>query len=169
MKQIGLLALLLLLVNVNSLLADGTAGFLIANGQKAELKYAIAYEIDSATEPGFMDVVVVISDRQITETASRDREKLETMAKNKELAGLRVVINPDAKVMSAAPLHSAFKSFIGSALWIKWEPSAYDEKQVAGRFFTEGLQNEFGQKWQYEVTFSAPILLDPEAKTVKSQ
>jgi len=167
MKRIGLLAFLFLLVTNNSLFASVTAGFLTANGQKAELKYAVAYEIDSTTEPGFMDVVVVISDRQITDAAARDREKLETMAKNKELAGLRVVINPDAKVISAEPLHSAFKSFIGSALWVKWEPSAYDEKQVAGRFFTEGMQNEFGQKWQYDVTFSAPILLDPEAKNAR--
>jgi hypothetical protein len=169
MKRIGLLSLMFLLVTFNNLFADEAAGFLTANGQKAELRYAIAYEIDSTTEPGFMDVVVVISDRQIAESAARDQEKLETMARNKELAGLRVVINPDAKVMSAEPLHSAFKSFIGSALWVKWEPRAYDEKQVAGRFYTEGMQNEFGQKWQYDVTFSASVMLDPEAKSPKTQ
>jgi hypothetical protein len=162
-----LLIFMVSLLMTSDLIAGDSEGFLTANGQNAVLKYAVAYEIDSTTEPGFMDVVVVISDRQITETAARDREKLETMAKNKELAGLRVVINPDAKVMSAEPLHSAFKSFIGSGLWVKWEPSAYDEKQVAGRFYTEGMQNEFGQKWQYDVSFSAPIMLDPEAKNAK--
>jgi len=37
---------------------------------------------------------------------------------------------------------------------------------VAGRFWTEGTQSEFGQQWNYDVTFSAPIDLDPKAKTV---
>ena len=113
--------------------------------------------------------LVVISDRKISDSAARSQEKLETMTRDKELAGLRVIINPEAKVISAGPSHQAFTSYLSSALWIKWEPRAFDEKLVAGRFYTAGMQNEFGQKWQYDVTFSAPIALDPEAKTVKSQ
>jgi hypothetical protein len=168
MKGIGLMALVFLLVDYNSLIAGGTAGFLTANGQKSALQHAIAFETDSINDPGYLDVVVVISDRQLSVSDVRNHEKLETMARNKELAGLRVVINPDAKVISAEPLHSAFTSYVSSAMWIRWEPSAFDETQVAGRFYTEGMQNEFGQKWQYDVTFSTAISLDPDAKTVKT-
>ena len=48
----------------------------------------------------------------------------------------------------------------------KFWDAAYDEKRVAGRFWTEGTQNAFKQQWSYDVTFSVPITLDPDAKTV---
>jgi hypothetical protein len=70
------------------------------------------------------------------------------------------------KVESAEPLHQAFTAFISSGAFVTWEPSAFDEK-VAGRFLTGGLQEAFNQKWQYDVTFSASIELDPEAKSVE--
>jgi hypothetical protein len=40
---------------------------------------------------------------------------------------------------------------------------------VAGRFWTEGSQKEFGQQWSYDANFSAPIVLDPAATTVPKQ
>ena len=88
------------------------------------------------------------------------------LARKGNLAGLVVRLNPDAKILSAAPLHPAFTTFIRSAVFVRWKPSAFDEKRVAGRFWTEGTQSEFGQKWSYDVTFSAPIALDPAATTV---
>lgn len=169
MKKIIVLLFVLLLFITENLVAGGTSGSLTANGQKSEMKYAIAYETESATEPGYLDVVVVISDRELLQAVARDREKLEEMARKKEVAALRVVLNPDARMMSAEPLHSAFTNFISSALWTRWEPSAFDEKQVAGRFHTEGMVEEFSQKWQYDITFSAPITLDPKAKTVPAK
>ena len=79
---------------------------------------------------------------------------------------LAVRINPDAKIMSAEPLHPAFTTFVSSAAFIRWQPTAYDEKRVAGRFWTDGTQRAFGQQWSYDVTFFTPITLDPAAKTV---
>jgi hypothetical protein len=77
----------------------------------------MAYEVDSALEKGYMDVVVVLSDRALAPAVARDPDRL-------------------------------------------------DEKRVAGRFWTEGTQSEFGQKWSYDVTFPAPIAVDPAATTV---
>ncbi len=165
-KTIGY-TLMLILTTTACAVAEEAAGTLTANGQTSQLKYAVAYEADSVTEPGYMDVVVVISDRKLPEAVARNREQLEAMSREQGLAALRVSLNPDARVMSAEPLHPAFKTFVSSASWVKWKPSAFDEKKIAGRFYTEGTQNEFGQKWKYDVTFSAPILLDPEAKTKK--
>jgi hypothetical protein len=68
--------------------------------------------------------------------------------------------------MSAEPLHPALTSFVSSAAFVRWQPTAYDEKRVAGRFWTDGAQSAFGQQWSYDVTFSTPITLDPAAKTV---
>ena len=154
-----------------ALVAPGAAaqqakGSLTANGKTGSFLSAIAVEVDSKTEPGYLDVVVVVSDRKLTAAQARDAEALENLVRREGLVALRVVINPDAKVMSAEPLHPAFTTFVSSALWVRFEPSAYDEKRVAGRFHTPGTQNEFKQQWSYDVTFSAPIVLDPAAKTV---
>lgn len=67
---------------------------------------------------------------------------------------------------SAAPYHPAFTSFISSGVLVRWEPTATEETTVAGRGYTGGEQEAFGEKWQYDLTFTAPIVLDPEASTV---
>ena len=154
------------LVLSSAAIAQEAKGSLTANGKTAELKFADAQEVDSTTEPGYMDVIVVLSDRKLRPSDVRNVERLEAMSRSDGLVGLVVRLNPDAKVMSAEPLHPAFTTFVSSAAFVRWKPTAYDEKRVAGRFWTEGLQDEFRQKWSYDVTFSAPVALDPEAKTV---
>ena len=146
--------------------AQEVKGTLVANGKSATLKYAVAQEVDSATEKGYMDIIVVVSDRKLAAGDIQNVERLEAMARKDGLAALVVRLNPDAKVMSAEPLHPAFTTFVSSAAFVRWQPAAYDEKRVAGRFWTEGMQNEFKQQWSYDITFSAPIALDPGAKTV---
>ncbi len=147
-------------------LAQQANGTLQANGRSAKLDHAIAVEIDSATEPGYLDVVVVLSDRRLSAAQARDAAGLEAMSRRDGLVALRVVLNPDARVMSAEPLHPAFTTFVSSALWVRFEPTVYDEKRIAGRLRTPGPQNEFRQQWSYDVSFTAPIVLDPDAKTV---
>ncbi len=134
--------------------AQEVNGTLVVNGKSAVLKYAVAQEVDSSTEKGYMDVIVVLSDRKVGLADARNTERLEAMTRNDGLAALVVRLNPDAT------------TFLSSAAFIRWKPSAYDEKRVAGRFWTEGTQNEFRQRWSYDATFSAPITLDPDAKTV---
>ena len=146
--------------------AQDTTGSLTANGKSAALRYAVAQEVDSKTEKGYMDIVVVLSDRKLRPADALDVERLEAMARKDGLVALVVRLNPDARVMSAEPLHPAFTTFISSAAFVRWQPTAYDEKRVAGRFWTDGTQNEFKQQWSYDLTFSAPIALDPGAKTV---
>ena len=146
--------------------AQQAKGTLEANGKTAALTHAIAVEVDSVTEKGYLDVVVVVSDRPVSAAEARDASLLEAKARRDGLAALRVVVNPDAKIMSASPLHPAFTTIVSSSLWARFVPSAYDEKRVAGRFHTPGRQSEFKQQWSYDVTFSAPIVLDPAAKTV---
>ena len=146
--------------------AQEVNGSLIVNGQSAVLKYAVAQEVDSTTEKGYLDIIVVLSDRKLGVADARNVERLEAMTRKDGLAALVVRINPDAKIMSAEPLHPAFTTFVSSAAFVRWKPSAYDEKRVAGRFWTDGTQSEFRQQWSYDVTFSAPITLDPAAKTL---
>lgn len=147
-------------------MAQEVNGSLMANGKSAALQYAVAQEVDSTTEKGYMDVIVVLSDRKLAAADARSIERLEAMVRKDGLVALVVKINPDARIMSAEPLHPAFTTFVSSAAFVRWKPTAYDEKRVAGRFWTDGTQNEFRQRWSYDVTFSTPITLDPEARTV---
>lgn len=141
-------------------------GSLTANGATAKFTHVMSYEIDSPTEKGYMDNVVILSDRKLSREEALSEEKLQELTTSKKLVALRVILDPDCKVKSAAPYHPALKVFLSSAAFIKWEPSAYDLDKVAGRFWTEGTQEMGSQKWSYDVTFTSPIVLDPEAKTV---
>lgn len=154
------------LLFASAVMAQEVSGSLVANGKSAVLKYAVAQEVDSTTEKGYMDVIVVLSDRRLAAADARNIERLEAMVRKDGLVALVVKINPDARIMSAEPLHPAFTTFVSSAAFVRWKPTAYDEKRVAGRFWTDGTQNEFRQQWRYDVTFSAPITLDPAARTV---
>ena len=103
--------------------AQEVNGSLLVNGQSAALKFAVVQEVDSATEKGFMDVIVVLSDRKLGTTEARNVERLETMARKDGLVALVVRINPDAKIMSpnrfirpSQHLYRPPRSFAGSRL-----------------------------------------------------
>ena len=166
MPKLPVLAFLAWLALAGAASAQDVKGTLTANGKTTALAHAMAVEVDSSTEKGYMDVVVVLSDRKLAAAQARDVEKLERMMRDEGLVALVVRLNPDAKVMSASPLHPAMRTIISSAAFVRWQPQAFDEKRVAGRFWTEGTQKEFGQQWSYDASFAVPIALDPGAKTV---
>jgi hypothetical protein len=166
MKAPRMAAATALLLTLDIASAQEVSGSLTANGKSVPLKYVQAQEVDSKTEKGYMDVIVVVSDRKLSAADVQDIERLEALVRRDGLVAVAVRINPDARVMSAEPLHPAFTTFVSSAAFIQWTPSAYDEKRIAGRFSTDGVQSTFGQKWGYDVTFAAPIDLDPGARTV---
>jgi hypothetical protein len=146
--------------------AQAVKGELTVNGVTNPLTHVRAYEVDSTTEKGFMDNIVIIANRVVPREVALDDKKLGKLTSSGKLVALRVVLDPDCNVKSAAPYHPALKAFISSAAFITWKPSACNETIVAGRFFTDGLQELAGQKWKYDVTFSSPITLDPKAVTV---
>jgi len=167
LSRTALLASFVSLLCVSLSHAQTVKGEFTVNGKTSPLAFASALEVDSSTEPGYLDVVVVLADRKVSPKVMADSEQMEQMTRRGELSALRFVIDPDAKIKSAAPYSPAMKTFIESGAFVRWKPSAYDEKQVAGRVYTDGEQELAGQKWKYDLTFSAPIVLDPEAKTVK--
>jgi hypothetical protein len=144
-------------------------GTLTANGTTTKLTHVVAYEIDSTTEKGYMDIRVVISDRALSREVALSDEKLQELMTAKKVAALRVLLNPDCKVLSAAPYSPAMRNYVSSGAFIQWKPSAYDDEKVAGRFWTDGEKQLAGEKWSFDITFSAPIVLDPEAKTVEKK
>ena len=63
-------------------------GSITANGKAETFKHVVAYETDSVTEKGYMDVVIVLSDRPLTPAQAHDPERLEAMARSEGLAAL---------------------------------------------------------------------------------
>ena len=47
-------------------MAQQVTGSIVANGEAAELKYAVAQKVDSFAEKGYMDVIVVLSDHKLS-------------------------------------------------------------------------------------------------------
>jgi len=163
-------AILLALVVPFTTAASQTAqGRLTVNGASKNLTQAAAYEVESLTNPGSMDVIVLLSDRALPREAAIQTEILENLMLNHKLTALRVVIDSNGKIKSAAPYHPAFKSFIQSGAFVKWKPDTYDVNTIAGRVFTDGQQQFAGQRWSYDLTFSSPITLHPAARTVPEQ
>lgn len=140
-------------------------GTISVKGRAMDLRHAHAFEIDSDTEPGYLDVLIVLTSRPITADQARDREELERLSFKEGLAGIRLVLDPDCKPKALATYHPGFTVFLDGAGEHRWQPSAFDER-VAGRLSTPGRQESMGQKWEYDVEFSVPIVLDPEATTV---
>src|SRR6187399_1486608 len=104
------------------------------------LSHVAAYEIGSATEKGYTDIRVVISDRELPRDVALSDEQLEKLMTAKKLAALRVLLNPDCRVLSAAPYSPAMRNYVSSGAFIQWKPSAYDDEKVAGHFWTDGEQ-----------------------------
>lgn len=165
---VRLVPVILVVLNLGVLPASAQSvhGRLTVNGSSKNLTHVTAQEVESPTNPGFMDVIVILSDRALPPEAGRHTEILEDLMLNQKLAALRVVIDAEGKVKSAAPYHPSFKNFIQSGAFVKWKPSTYDVRTIAGRVFTDGQQQFAGQRWSYDLTFSAPIALHPAARTV---
>jgi hypothetical protein len=166
MQRIFAIATCAMLSFAGASTAQEAKGTLTADGKTAALTFAVAQEVDSRTENGYMDVVVVLSDRKLAAADVASIERLEALTRKDGLVALVVRIDPDAKVTSAEMLHPAFTTFLSSAAFVRWKPTTFDERQVAGRFWTDGTQDAFRQQWSYDVTFAAPIALDPQAKTL---
>src|SRR5262245_13365050 len=100
---IAVIAASMMLVASGTALAQEVNGSLTANGKTGTLKVAVAQEVDSKTEKGYMDVILVLSDRKLRPADARNSERLEAMVRSEGLIALVVRLNPDAKVMSAEP------------------------------------------------------------------
>ena len=66
MPNIAMLAFLAGLALAGAASAQDIKGTLTGNGKTTALAHAMAVEVDSSTEKGYMDVVVVLSDRKLT-------------------------------------------------------------------------------------------------------
>lgn len=169
MKKLCTAILALAVVSMLPAADPSVKGTLTANGTTTKLTHVAAYEIDSATEKGYLDIRVIISDRALTREVALSDEKLQDLMSAKKLAAIRVVLNPDCKVMSAAPYSPAMRNFVSSGAFLQWKPRAFDNDKVAGRFWTDGEKELAGEKWSFDITFTAPIVLDPAAKTVEKK
>ncbi|MFO1311464.1 MAG: hypothetical protein U1F41_05295 [Burkholderiales bacterium] len=81
--------------------AQDVKGSLTANGKTGELRYAIAQEVESGTENGYMDVIVVLSDRKLPAADARNVERLEAMARKDGLVAFAapIALDPGARTV----------------------------------------------------------------------
>jgi hypothetical protein len=142
-------------------------GNLTTNGVTKALTHVGAFEVQD--KDGDLEVVIVFSDRELKREEAINSEKLEAMMSAKKLTALKVVLNSNCRVNTSAPYSPAMRNFVSTALYVRWEPTAFDEEKVAGRFFTAETAELGGEKWSYDITFSTPMTLLPGAVPAKAK
>lgn len=136
----------------------GTAsGTLMVNGKSADMKLAYAYE-QGSSEPDEIDIVMIVSDQELPAAALKDEDKLRDLSTQGKFNGVRVVVHQDRRVMSAEPFHPALTTYFSTALFVRWEATEFGEDGITAHLYTpDGEQNEFSQRWSYDIHYSTPV------------
>jgi hypothetical protein len=132
----------------------GTAkGQLTVNDDTIELQHAYA-----TAQPGFFDetkedIVVFVSNVTLSDEAVPDMWERHKVDKYVEVS-----IDADQQPISVKVNHPAFQaSPSGTSTTFILELSTFDEKTVAGRFYSETEQEFFGTTYTFDFTFQAEI------------
>lgn len=163
-----LVSILAALLAANSAPSQEVKGSLTTNGVTKALTHVCAHEIEDPKSKD-VSVIVVLSDRALTREQAISEKKLEELMSSKKLTALRVVLDANCKVSSAAPYSPAMRNFVSSGAYINWTPATYDDTAVAGHVKSWDDAELAGERWSYDIVFVTPISLapgsDPPKKT----
>jgi len=133
--------------------AGAAKGQLTVNDDTIELQHAYA-----TAEPGFFDetkedIVVFVSNVTLS-----DEAVLDMWERHKADKFVEVTIDADQDPISVKVNHPAFQaSPSGTSTSFILELSTFDEKTVAGRFYSETEQEFFGTVYTFDFTFQTEI------------
>ena len=148
--------------------AQEVKGSLTTNGVTKPLTHVCAHEIEDPKTRD-VNVVIVLSDRALTRAEAISEAKLEDLMRAKKLTALRVVLDANARVRSAAPYSPAMRSFVSTGAYINWTPSVYSDSDVSGRVKSWDDAELAGERWSYDLLFVTPITLAPGSDPPKNQ
>lgn len=162
------LSILPLLLASHTVTAQEVKGALTTNGVTKALTHVSAHEVEDPKSKD-VSVVIVLSDRALTREQATSESKLQDLMKARKLTALRIVLDANCKVMSAAPYSPAMRNFVSSGAYIHWTPTTYDDTAVAGHVKSWDDAELAGERWSYDIVFVTPITLapgsDPPTKT----
>jgi hypothetical protein len=139
----------------------GTArGKLTVAGKTTPLSYAYARAQKGFFDKAKDDVLVILSDVPIPETALGDEFARHRMASEGKLHAVEVVLNSEKQAVSGGLLHDAFSKtngYVSVAGMHEFKPTIFDGKQVAGSLGMDKPNEFMGNTFEYSATFSAPV------------
>jgi hypothetical protein len=150
---------LALLLSAAAAWAGTAKGTMTVNGKKVEVKYAYATRVKSSFDKGKMDVLVLVSDKELPDAAIYDEfERMSVMDKLKP-SGLSFQAGDDKRITSSQIYSPFFKkmSSFSSVGEQSLETSAWGGEHVAGRVWLPKPAEFFDEHYQYDITFDAVI------------
>ncbi len=155
MKTTPCLLLVFLTASFAQTVPDGK---LTVAGQTTKLTQAYAYSTKGFFDEKKDDTVVLLTDRAITDAQLRDGFALRHLAEEGKLTFIQETINAAGQIVNFTVGNKAFKmSPSGGSTEHRFE-GKLDNKSIAGKVFTRGLQESFGgTKYEYSATFQAPV------------
>ncbi len=145
----------------------GTAkGTLTVNGKTFALNNVYAKSIKNPFDKAKMDVVVILTDKEIPAGALFDDFALMSLA-DQGISGVTVEIQPDKSTDSGTIFSPAFKKMhqFSSTGNQKLELTDLSKTHVAGSISIKP-DDFFEEKYQYSATFDASVLTKPAEKPV---
>lgn len=159
-----LLASMLLLPAPPLFAAGGTAkGTMTVNGRKFDLAFAYATPKKNPFDKSKTDTLVILSDRPIPEKAVYDEFEMMRVADDLQWTGVALQVTGDMSVVSGmfySPAFEKMTSFSATGMH-KVEAKAWAKDRVSGRAYMEAENEFFGNTYQYDATFDAPVIVDP--------
>jgi hypothetical protein len=149
------------------LAADGAAeGTLTVNGTRTSLKYAYA-----SAQPGFFDkskedIHVLLSDVPLTDEQRADVFELIGLARAGKARVIEVVLDADAHPISGSFFTLPFEGMVSATGMHVFEQTAFENKRIAGRLYTDGARTFQDVTYEYTATFSAMIPRPPTLEEV---
>ena len=146
----------------------GTAkGTMTVGGKKTDLRYAVAKNTENAFDKKVTDVVVLISNIQVTPEQFASIGKMMDLADSGKLTGIEVEITPDNKIISgqvySPEFHLGGNSF--SAVGMHQLDATTNKKtEVEGKLSTKHDESFHNVTYSYNTTFHAVVTAPkPEA------
>jgi hypothetical protein len=140
-------------------LAPGDAsGNITVNGQTVPIKFSYSYLQAPTKSGGGSDLVLILSDQALPETALRDEDELIKLATQGKFTGIRVIVGGDGRDKSGMPFHKSLKAIISTGLYVHSDIQNFDGKTVTGAVTSGGKADLMNQTWSYDLKFHARVL-----------
>ncbi len=146
--------------------ADGKAeGTITVNGKTTKLTHAYARAVPGFFDKTKEDVEVILSDIALEGKALTDQFERIHMADAGKLHAFEITLDADGKPISTAFRDNGFKKASPSGLSSEdvFTKKVLDAKAVAGSYKSAKVHDFFGEKYSFDVSFSAEITRAPKA------
>ena len=132
-------------------------GKLTVAGQTVKLTQAYAHLTKGFFDEKKDDIVVLLTDRALTDAQVRDGFALRRLSEEGKLSFVQETINSTGQIVNFTVGNRAFKVSPSGGSTEHVFDGKRDAKTISGKVYTKGVQEFFGSKYEYAATFNVAI------------